>query len=277
MLLGKNKINFENELKEKFITNYIIIHATDFKAQFRKVIESIKNIFNVCEDLAYIYYGAIRNQIQNIIVENPLEEIKKRQISLSELKTNIVNNKSIIFYSTFSEFLGEEKYFKFIKNKFPKIDYTYNNYLFIGENIKESTIYSFAQVIKYIIDKYFKKNIADSKPFNMIFEDSNNLKKIKSELVKLDIKFNDGYEDYWFSEKIFKNAPLIKKLPKTEQESSFDVRLISFETFKQIKNPIIPDRIYIFGNNFSISKLFNIEVKFLAINELLIDKMFELL
>ena len=267
---------FHSSFKEKFIKNFILVYATNFQKQFNNIIRKIQSEYN-CKEEAFIYHAIIRNHLLNLITDNPKTNYTQRQSNKKTI-TNIVNQtKSKIIHSAYAEYLGQVKYTKFLKKQLPKIDYTYNNFIFIGNNIKEKSTFSFSHLIKNIADKYFtNKNLSKAKPFTIVIDKpQNELLEIKKQLIKLNIKFNDGYEGYGkFSEQIFKEQPLIRT--SKPQKTSFSIRIISFDTFQNIKNINLPDMIYIFGDNFNKEILFDEPITYFSIDNIELNQIFEL-
>jgi len=277
-LLGKNANMYADILKEKFIEKYTIVYASDFKEQFLNVIEKIQQEFK-CKEEAYIYHALIRNHLLNILTNNSTADYGNRGCCKQDVLNLIGEVKSRIVYSTYKEVLGELKYLKFIKSQFPKVDFTYNNYLFIGDNIKETSSHTISHLIKQIVDKYFLPKNGKAKPFNVIIaKEDDELLRIKRELIKLNVKFNDGYESYnEFTEINYNEKPLIEtKTNRREKRCSFSMRLISYNTFHKMDNPILADRIYSFGNCFTPDNLFDRKVSYFAIDEIGINQIIEL-
>jgi len=275
-LLGNKSQLFHESFKEKFIKNFIIIYATDYQIQFKNVIAKIQEEFKRKDD-AYIYHALIRDYLFKLVIDNAIINADKRECSKQDVKILIGKAKSKNIYSDYSEILGEEKYLRFLKKQFPKVDFTYNNYLFIGENITATSSYSFAQLIKSLAEKYFDKKSLKAQPFNIIIDKPEiELTEIKKQLIRFNVKFNDGYEGYGeFSEQIFNEIPLVTdSKPKL---SSYSVRLISFASFITIKNTITPDMVYIFGNNLKIEDMFKNQAKYFLVDKLELNKIFELL
>lgn len=222
----------------------------------------------------------IQKYLLTILTDNPKEKVEKRQTTLSELKEFVNKSNSIIIHSEYSKILGEKKYINYLKKQFPYLDYTHRNFLFIGNNISETTSQSFARLIEYIAEKYFIQKNSKAKPFNIIIDKpERELTEIKKQLIKLNTKFNDGYEGYGeFSEKFFCEKTLITNIkPK---RYLFSVRILSYTTFKTyntIKNKIQPDMIYIFGNNFMTDKLFEEQIKYFSVDKLELNQISELL
>ncbi len=275
-LLGSKSNMFHSSFKEKFIKNYTLVYATNFQKQFNNVINMIKSEYN-CKEEAFIYHAIIRNHLLNLITDNSKTSYTQRQCNKKTI-TNIVNQtKSKIIHSAYAKYLGEVKYTKFLKKQLSNINYTYNNYIFFGNNITEKSTFSFSHLIKNIADKYFNyKNLSKAKPFTIIVDKpQKELLEIKKQLIRLNIRFNDGYEGYGeFSEQIFKEQPLIRI--SKPQKTSFSVRIISFKTFKNIKTINLPDMIYIFGDNFNKKTLFDEPTTYFSIDNIELNQMFEL-
>lgn len=279
-LLGKRAANnYVDSLKEKFIKKFTIVYASDFKEQFLSIIKKIKQTFK-CKDEAYIYHSLIRNHLFNLLANNATKDSGKRKCCKQEILNLINDAKSKIVYAAYEEVLGKTKYLKLIKSEFPKIDYTYNNYLFVGDNITETNSNSISDLIKEIVDNHFLKRNLDARPFNIILEkDHDELIKIKRRLIRLGVKFNDGYESYnQFSESSYNEKPMVEVQTRPRMKKcSFSVRLISHKTFLQMKDPIFADRIYAFGNSFKPKKLFDEDVPYFAIDEIDVNQMSVLL
>ncbi len=278
-LLGKEANSYHSTLKEKFINNFTIVYARDFKQQFLNILTKIREEFNCNEAVAIQYHALIRNYVFNILINNPTKSSLQRKCTKGEILTFIQNIKSKFFYSTYKEILGEEKYYRYLGKQFPKIDFTYNNYLFLGINIKETDSYSVSNLIKHISDKYYSSKNSKAQAFNIVLQnDEADILRIKKQLIRLSIKFNDGYESFdEFSEESFNENPIeIQKQRNQDKNSSFSVRFISFSTFQKMKNPLIADRIYSFGNSFVPDELFTPKVNYFAVDEISINRIFEL-
>ncbi|MBE9467078.1 MAG: hypothetical protein IMY72_02010 [Bacteroidetes bacterium] len=276
--LGKNANMYADILKEKFIEKYTIVYASNFKEQFFNIIKKIQQEFK-CKEEAYIYHALIRNHLLNILTNNTTADSGNRGCCKQDILNLIGELKSRIVYSAYKEVLGELRYLKFIKSQFPKVDFTYYNYLFIGDNIKETSSHTISHLIKQIVDKYFLPKNGKAKPFNVIIaKKDDELLRIKRELIKLNVKFNDGYESYnEFTETNYNEAPFVEtKTSRREKRCSFSVRLISYNTFCKMENPILADRIYSFGNCFTLDNLFDRKVPYFAIDKISINQMLEL-
>jgi hypothetical protein len=69
---------------------------------------------------------------------------------------------------------------------------------------------------------------------------------------------------------------VIPKKGNKDKESSFSIRFISYNTFNNMKTPLNADRIYSFGNSFVPDDLFRTKVHYFAMDEISINRMFEL-
>jgi hypothetical protein len=278
-LLGKEASSYHSTLKENFINNFTIVYAEDFKQQFLNIIIKIQEEFNCNEAVAIQYHALIRNYVFNILVNNSTSKSLQRFCSKREVHEFIKNIKSNFIYAIYEEILGEKKYFKYLKTQFPKVDFTYKNYLFIGSNILESNSFSISNLIKQISDRYYSSKNIKAEPFNIVLQkEEEEILSIKKQLIRLSIKFNDGYEIYnEFSEESFNEKPLvIPKKGNKDKESSFSIRFISYNTFNNMKTPLNADRIYSFGNSFVPDDLFRTKVHYFAMDEISINRMFEL-
>ncbi len=261
-LLGKNGQMYHESFKERFIKKFILVYATDFQKQFKDVIEKIQNDYK-CKEEAYIYHALIRNNLLNIISENPIDDYPKRQINKNQLSELVKGAKSKIFHSAYAEYLGEVKYFKFLTQNFD-CQTRNTNYLFIGNNIKETSEVSLAELIESIVHKYYLKANTRARgvvhPFNIVIQKNDDeIQRIKEELIERGIWFNDGFKHYGFSEKYFNSKPVLEtnKADAKILHSSFFVRLISFEDFQKHEITIKPHKIFIFANDIPSKGLFD--------------------
>lgn len=261
----KNSIS--DTVKNDFLNNFEINFSMDFIGQYVDVCEKIQNIFRCNKEIAMIsYHAIIRNYLLNILLKFPKEKAEERQTTLAEIKKLINNQNAIVVYSEYAKILGDEKYFKFIKSEFPKINIGHRKYLFIGQNIQETTTHTFAILIQQLAEKYFISKIPKSEPFNIIINKTpEEINLIKKQLIKLGVKFNDGYENIEFEEHFFNEEHLYNVSSK---KHSFAIRLISYKTFLNIKNKINPDFVYNFGNNVEIEKMFKHKFAYFSVDDL---------
>jgi hypothetical protein len=282
-LLGNKASDYDLIFKEKFIKNFILVYATDFQKQFKDVIEKIQNDYK-CKEEAYIYHALIRNKLLNIISENPISDYSERQINKHFVSELFKGAKNKIFHSAYAEYLGEEKYLKFLAQSFD-CQTRNTNYLFIGNNIKETSEISFAELIDSIVHKYYLKANTRARgvvhPFNTVLQKSDDeIKRIKEGLIERNIWFNDGFKQYGFSEKYFNSNPVLEtnKVDAKILHSSFFVRLISFDDFQKYEITLKPHKVFIFANDIPSKGLFdNSNPTVFAVNDIdisMIKKLF---
>ncbi len=262
-LLGKNGHIYHISFKERFIKKFILVFATDFQKQFKEVIEKIQNEYKCKEEEAYIFHALIRNKLLSIISENSMGDYSKRQINKHILSELVKGTKNKIFHSAYAEYMGDVKYLNFLTNSFD-CQTRNTNYLFIGDNIKETGEVRFAELIESIVDKYYLKANTSARgvvhPFNLVLQKSDDeILKIKKELIEREIWFNDGFKSFGFSEKYFNSKPVLETNKEDAKilKSSFFVRLISFEDFQKYKITVKPHKIFIFASDIASEDLFD--------------------
>lgn len=263
-------------VKNNFLNNYEINFSIDFISQFDEVCEKIQSTFRCDKEVAMIsYHAIIRNYVLNILLKFPKEKSEERQTKLADIKRLIQIQKAIFIQSEYANILGEKNYIKFIKTQLPKINIGHKKYLFIGNNIQETNSHTFANLFQYLTEEHFTSKIPKSEPFSIIIDKTQEeVNQIKKQLIKLGIKINDGYENIQFEEHFFNEEHLYNIANK---KYSFAIRIISYDTFRNIKNKTIPDYVYIFGNSFKIDNLFNNKLPYFGVDNLDIKYIQELL
>ncbi|MBL4964000.1 hypothetical protein [Bacillus halotolerans] len=200
----KNKqYSFEEELKTEFINQFRIIFTGKYQKQFEVLIEKIIKEFNCEEEEALIYYAQIYKYIEKKVVNNAPEDKHKRVCSKKEVKELITNSREVIFHSSYTQFLGKEKYYKFIYKRFfreTNINFHERIFLFeLPENFEDTNL--LIQLTRKIMERYYKKvtfggsTIIKSPAPYIFFQNANDtvLKNMKTELLSEGIIFRDGF------------------------------------------------------------------------------------
>jgi hypothetical protein len=251
--LGNKCNDFTVEVREQFITNFVLVFSPDFQTQFDKVISQIKSSFGcVTHEEAVVHYSTIVRELRAVVVDNV--DPTKRVFTKQQLTTLIANNKKVVFDSAFMHLMDEAKRFKFIQSNFVKPRKNSSNCIFIGEPETDAAM-SLEKMIVDFIDSYYNKATWDIVPPTFIISDSN-IEGVKKELIRHEIIFNDGYEAIQFSYNVFTSKPVInrkvasggKKATDSLGAISFKIRLISFSTYESLSvQDSLPDMIYAFN------------------------------
>jgi hypothetical protein len=201
--IKSKQYHFEEELKTEFISQFRMVFTEKFHEQFDFLIEKIIKEFNCEEEEAFIYYAQIYKHIENKVVNNAPEDKHKRICSKKEVKELIENGREIIFHSSYTQFLGKEKYYKFIYKKFfreTNINFHERFFLFeLPVNFNDKNL--LLQLSKKIMERYYKKGtfggatiIKSPAPYIFFHNVKETmLKDIKSELLSEGVIFRDGF------------------------------------------------------------------------------------
>ena len=252
-ILGNKHDQFTEEVKEPFVTNFVLIFPPDFQSQFNKVIEQIKIVFGcVTHEEAVVHYSAVVRELRAVVVANA--DPAKRVFTRQQLATLIANNKKVVFESGLTQLMDEAKRFKLVQSNFVKLRKNHVNYIFIGD-IETDTSVPLTKLIVDFITDYYNKATRDIVPPTFVVSDAN-INDIKKELIKKEIIFNDGYETIQFNYRIFAAVPISnpkvvsggKKTTDSLGAISFKVRVISLSTYESITtHELLPDMIYAFN------------------------------
>lgn len=277
-LLLKKKGDFSDALKERFIKKFVVVYAPNFKELFQSTIELIKQKFDV-DDLAYSYHALISSRLFDLVVTYSEGEKEKRKVNFAELKKLIEEHSSKIVHSVYAHYLGEAKYLRYLKKATPPIDFTLQNAIFIGNNIQETSSESIPLIIKELTDKHYENKDITAKPLTFILDKpTGEIQEIKKKLIRLNIKFNDGYEAYSFSSNFFLEEPLVKsKQRRIPKKSSFSVRVLSYSTLQSNSQVFFPDILYIFGNSFELDETTEYSSMYFAVDNITLKQISEIL
>lgn len=202
-IIGNCKINtnqyiFDEVLKQEFISKFRLEFSENYIDQFADVINKIKDIFNCDEDNALIIYPQIYKYIEGKVIYNNPDNVDKRVCTKGELIEHINENKEIIFFSAYSEFIGKERYLSLIKKEY----FVENNIspidrIFVIEVEEDITVDQLKDITFALKDRFYKpyRNMIKSPAPYILFRDVdlNKLVELKSELVSEGINFRDGH------------------------------------------------------------------------------------
>ena len=244
VILGIEKDNFTNSDKALFVDRFILSFSECYQVQFETVLEYIQSL-SYCSDKeeSIFLYSVITNYIRKIIINNT--DINNRSFSRKEVLSEISNCKKIIFESSYLHYKGKRDYIAHIKRKIQKLNRAKHNYIFIGD-IEYNSSMTVGSLIISILEKYYANAQSDIQPLTVIINDKY-IHNVKKELIDQDHIFNDGYESIKFNENIFFSKHIINKKTTPRgfatcslDKISFELRLISRETFNRISTITIP-------------------------------------
>ncbi len=200
-LLGNKKSDFDENLKNRFVKKYVIVFANDFKRQFNSTISAIKSSFHECSDdeLACLYHSIIFQYLLNLVISNKVKGYRKcKKSCLNEV---IKRSRDIVFSNAYKEYLGKDKYCRFIK----KIYFSYLNVspydrIFIFETIDCNKIHELKELVLEIIRKWSKNTNRTTSPYApyicLVGCDKSLLATLKRDLLDEGFVFKDGYDFY---------------------------------------------------------------------------------
>lgn len=268
--------NLAEDKKEEFLNKFKIIYAPEFQEQFIEVLNNIGDLSGGQPDLdlAVLYYSWIYSYIVQKVTESP----NGSSVNKQEIVELIKSGKKMVFDSCYEAFLGHEKYVQLVKNKFVRLNFKKENFVFIG-HIDQNEAVSVFGFIQGITDSYFDKATYDIRPLNFVVSDN-----IRDELLRSlcgsGELFNEGYESISFNPKIFSSDHLYtkkatgvkRKATETLDKISFRFRLISSSTYQSFADQITlsPDMVYLLGSHLdSYPDIPSIKIEGLDTKELL--------
>ncbi|MDQ1018021.1 MULTISPECIES: hypothetical protein [Streptomyces] len=173
----------------KFLSACKIAFRENYQAQFKQVLELIKNRLNARDEIEATYYHAIlHGYLRDVVLSNP---IGARRVAFRSLRQAISSARTAIFESAYVEQCGYEKYLKAVRKR----------YTLRTVNIAAERIFSFecdatmdvdvmAEVVLLLRDKYCSKP-GHPPPYVTFRGDFDSL-EIKKALWDAGARFNDG-------------------------------------------------------------------------------------
>ncbi|MEW4925564.1 hypothetical protein [Algibacter sp. 2305UL17-15] len=227
-ILGSSKSNYTQKQRTDFEKAFKLNFASQFDIQLEQTIRSIQNL-NYNEDEAIIFHSRASNFLRNLVVNNPPNQISNRTCTKKQLIELFRNDRKVIFDNSFRFFKGKDSYFKKIKKDFftfKNIDKTIR--IFIIELDGLETNSELVLLLKKISEKCLKnlqRDIKGEAPFVFIRNiDSQNIVKIKEELVQTKLIFKDGYN--FLNSKFNLNSITLK----SSKENQISLKIINNET-----------------------------------------------
>lgn len=255
-ILDDNSNNkFTEELKKRFIQNFILQFSDNYAEQFNTLITNIKAVFSCSDDnIAIIYHSILHSKLMQLAV---LPNKSERIINFSTLQKYLHGVDKTIYFKAYEFYNNKEKYEKLIKREFftsnnPNI----SNYqrLFIIEISDSFSNSELIDIINKLENKYFRKG-KSSAPF-ILFQniDETSLINLQIDLVDKNIEFSDGTK--FHGDKF--RLDILKNQNKT--------KIIRAKNSEEVYQNIQFDEVYYLASNFTIShNLLTSKSKFLKI------------
>lgn len=241
----------ENNISDNQLSNFLeqllIQTGKKFEEQQDEIIAKIQEEYRCAEIEAELYY--YNNALTKVINLAKEESEENRKISKKEFK-QATDLKVALFNYWYILLRGREQYLRKLKANIKFCD-ALNSYkqkcLFIDTEIIDIDSVELPLVIfiENVINKYYQleKVYYKNKPWTIIITlDENKISEVKKELIRKNIKFNDGLEHLEFSSNYFNAKPVIEVTKGGNRDkiknASFVIKILSARTLKQNKNDI---------------------------------------
>jgi hypothetical protein len=244
-ILGSQSSDFSTTVKKKFIASFQVIFSPTFQDQFNQVLVQLKGISaGMTEEESLYHYASAAHYIQSKVTQN--KDSSQRVITKKEIIHFLLRGKYLICDSGFKEFLGAQKYLRFLKSHFIKPKKNNNSIIFLGLFEVDQSV-SIEKIVQDIVDSFFTSACVDIKPLTFIIHDSI-VNEVKTALINAGIRINDGYESINFNQNLFFQTPIINRKTRGNghptdslDKISFKCRIVSATTFLGIDKESIKD------------------------------------
>lgn len=190
-ILSKDINKYSNEIIDSLSKNFTLIFSEDYQTNFQNLIFKIKTIYSLeSEDSAIIYHSVFRSKIIDAIIKKPKGQ---RIINKEIFDKAISKTKTIISLCDYRLALGNERYLSLIKKKYFKFSTVHIpnlERLLVIECDTNTNIILLTEIILLISKKFFRKE--SSPPPIICIRNFKDTIRLKTKLLKMGIKFNDG-------------------------------------------------------------------------------------
>lgn len=216
----------------------IDIHAKDIDEQGKEVQSKIKIEFNNCSNREAEFYYNNALKVVFSLAKNPKNA---RDISKKEFLEKI-DNKTYLFNKWYAHLKGKKNYLEYIKwalKRNRSLAANKHKFLFIGQELlkKEDQGISFEELIKNIVDEYFKAGktfSTKSKVWTVVLDcDNDEFSKFKARLYEKDIIPWGRSSTKGFNLNLFSREPVVNTSKNDRiSKTAFDIKLMTFDDFK---------------------------------------------
>jgi len=237
-ILGKDLNTYSKDLLVRFINKFKLISSPEFHIQYKSVIDLLqKPEMRFDKNETLFVYSMIVDFILRKITHSEAYETSSRRTTKRELLKYINGGRNLIFNKIFKDNFDIKKYISHLKKSTLKMNKRKQNFIFIG-NINDDTL-SISDMISEVVENYFSKATYTIKPPTFIISNQLDMNKIKDELLKLDLEYNDGYELIDFNKELFQKSPMIYRRTKANgkvttylSKISYKLRIITETSFE---------------------------------------------
>lgn len=232
---------------QRFLDNFSLIHGMSFDEQYTAVIQRLKIIFNCSKDeeVDYYYYN---NSLRCVISLAGHKDKQDRTITKSAFIKKI-DHKNFLFNEWYFQLKTKKAYIRFVREQILDcfgLKAERKKVLFISHTVlkQHDPQLPISSFIQNIVEKSFKARhtLYTTQPWTIILDASaQTINEVKTDLLEMGIRFNDGFESIKFMPRFFNDPPYIYRektysgnaVKDTIESASFYLRLISYATFKE--------------------------------------------
>jgi hypothetical protein len=191
-ILGPQKNNFNQLLKENFTRNFILRFSEDYESQFDKLIVLIMEKYNLkSKEMAVLYHSIIRSRLLDLAIKDR----NLRVINKAILDDFIKNREKVVFYESYKKYIKKEQFYQMMKKEFfghKGINILPFERLFIIDVSHQDNFVDLLETIGTISSKYYKQDKSPAPYICFRNIDFQLLNEIKRHLVDKNITFTDG-------------------------------------------------------------------------------------
>ena len=229
----------------EFATKFKIIRGEAFLQQRKTVLAALNSaIRSGGDDARDLYYGNALACVVDIAIR---PEERDRRLTRSSF-IQMINTKPVLFDRWQREHLGKEKYVRktqLLIKRSSLLSPAKRRVLVLdasAERINSSGLHEILETLCH--EMYSQKAMSSSKPFTVILEGTEDeVRNAKRRLIARNIRFNDGFEDLEFNQRLFEELPIYNLKPRstTVEKISYYLRIISADTYQKnapdLENP----------------------------------------
>jgi hypothetical protein len=225
----------DDDVLADFASRFTIKIGPSFEEQRRVVYRELtKALRGSARDAEEVHYGNALAHIIDLSVR-PAEE--DRRTSRSSFLAQ-VNKRPVLYNRWHRELVGEEKFLRsaeaMLKRSKALTPLTRRG-LVVSVHDPACGIEQLVSLVEFLTTNGFGTGrLTNAVPWTILFDAANDdIAAVKEGLAKAGVKFNDGYEDYYFNTAIFDQPPVINTRARSSivERSSYSVRVLSAQTF----------------------------------------------
>lgn len=191
-ILGKQKDDYTDYLKKKFIDSFWVQFSENFESQFLQLIDLIKTSFSLEEeDRAFIYHSLFRSKLLDLSLR-PNED---RGIGRADLNDFVQSAEKTVFYGAYSKFLDRKRYENTIKHEyftFKAVNLDNFERLFIIDCDEQISQVDLNKLVNQIGIKYFRVGKSPQPFLCFLRLGAEKVIELKRDLIDQGIMFSDG-------------------------------------------------------------------------------------